>query len=238
MPITTVLFDLDGTLLPMDQEVFVRTYLRLLAKKMAPLGYDPQRLTEAIWKGTAAVVKNDGVQTNEQVFWQVFRSLFGEAMMRDMPVFEAFYRNEFQQVAEVCGKNPAAAELIGNLQKRGLRLVLATNPLFPAVATHSRIRWAGLEPGDFALVTTYENSRRCKPDPDYYRDILEELGLTAEECVMVGNDACEDLAAAQAGLPVFLLTDCLICKPGCDISRVPHGGFGDLRSWLDGLMER
>ena len=116
--------------------------------------------------------------------------------------------------------------------------MLATNPLFPAVATHSRIRWAGLEPGDFALVTTYENSRRCKPDPDYYRDILEELGLTAEECVMVGNDACEDLAAAQAGLPVFLLTDCLICKPGCDISRVPHGGFGDLRSWLDGLMER
>ena len=57
MPITTVLFDLDGTLLPMDQEVFVRTYLSLLAKKMAPLGYDPQRLTEAIWKGTAAVVK-------------------------------------------------------------------------------------------------------------------------------------------------------------------------------------
>ena len=55
---------------------------------------------------------------------------------------------------------------------------------------------------------------------------------------MVGNDACEDLAAAQAGLPVFLLTDCLICKPGCDISRVPHGGFGDLRRWLDGLMER
>ena len=95
MPITTVLFDLDGTLLPMDQEVFVRTYLGLLAKKMAPLGYDPQRLTEAIWKGTAAVVKNDGVQTNEQVFWQVFRSIFGEAVMRDIPVFEAFYRNEF-----------------------------------------------------------------------------------------------------------------------------------------------
>ena len=140
MPITTVLFDLDGTLLPMDQEVFVRTYLSLLAKKMAPLGYDPQKLTEAIWKGTAAVVKNDGVQTNEQVFWQVFRSLFGEAVTRDMPVFEAFYRNEFQQAAEVCGKNPAAAELIGDLQKRGLRLVLATNPLFPARSPRSKRR--------------------------------------------------------------------------------------------------
>ena len=232
MPITTVLFDLDGTLLPMDQEVFVRTYLGLLAKKMAPLGYDPQRLTEAIWKGTAAVVKNDGVQTNEQVFWQVFRSIFGETVMRDMPVFEAFYRNEFQQVAEVCGKNPAAAELIGDLQKRGLRLVLATNPLFPAVATHSRIRWAGLEPGDFALVTTYENSTHCKPNPAYFSDVAESLGLAPESCLMVGNDAREDTAAEQVGMKVFLLTDCLINKDGKDISAYPQGSFEQLMDYV------
>ena len=37
MSITTVLFDLDGTLLPMDQEEFTKGYLNLLVQKFAPL---------------------------------------------------------------------------------------------------------------------------------------------------------------------------------------------------------
>ena len=232
MAITTVLFDLDGTLLPMDQELFLKAYLGGLCKKLAPLGYDPKAVTDCIWKGTGAMVGNDGAQTNEAVFWQVFCSLLGEDTRKDEPVFEDFYRNEFQKVAEVCGKNPAAKELIEGLKAKGLRLVLATNPLFPAIATHSRVRWAGLEPEDFAYITTYENSSRCKPNPDYYREILDKLGLQTEECVMVGNDAQEDGAAAALGLPVFLLTDCLIDRSG-EVEKFPHGGVKQLLEWLE-----
>ena len=232
MAITTVLFDLDGTLLPMDQELFLKAYLGGLCKKLAPLGYDPKAVTDGIWKGTGAMVGNDGAQTNEAVFWQVFCSLLGEDTRKDEPVFEDFYRNEFQKVAEVCGKNPAAKELIEGLKAKGLRLVLATNPLFPAIATHSRVRWAGLEPEDFAYITTYENSSRCKPNPDYYREILDKLGLQTEECVMVGNDAQEDGAAAALGLPVFLLTDCLIDRSG-EVEKFPHGGIKQLLEWLE-----
>ena len=232
MAITTVLFDLDGTLLPMDQELFLKAYLGGLCKKLAPLGYDPKAVTDGIWKGTGAMVGNDGAQTNEAVFWQVFCSLLGEDTRKDEPVFEDFYRNEFQKVAEVCGKNPAAKELIEGLKAKGLRLVLATNPLFPAIATHSRVRWAGLGPEDFAYITTYENSSRCKPNPDYYREILDKLGLQTEECVMVGNDAQEDGAAAALGLPVFLLTDCLIDRSG-EVEKFPHGGVKQLLEWLE-----
>lgn len=235
MPITTVLFDLDGTLLPMDQELFIKAYLAGLCKKLAPLGYDPKAVADGIWQGTAAMVKNDGSRSNEEVFWQVFCGIFGEKAREDMPVFEDFYRNEFQQVAQVCGHDPASKKLIDSLKARGLRLVLATNPLFPAIATHSRIRWAGLEPEDFELVTTYENSSCSKPNPAYYQEILDKLGLKAGECVMVGNDATEDVAAAKVGLPVFLLTDCLIQKPGVDISGLPQGGFAQLQSWLESL---
>ena len=227
-----ILFDLDGTLLPMDQELFLKAYLGGLCKKLAPLGYDPKAVTDGIWKGTGAMVGNDGAQTNEAVFWQVFCSLLGEDTRKDEPVFEDFYRNEFQKVAEVCGKNPAAKELIEGLKAKGLRLVLATNPLFPAIATHSRVRWAGLEPEDFAYITTYENSSRCKPNPDYYREILDKLGLQTEECVMVGNDAQEDGAAAALGLPVFLLTDCLIDRSG-EVEKFPHGGVKQLLEWLE-----
>ena len=63
-------------------------------------------------------------------------------------------------------------------------MVLATNSIFPRIATENRIRWAGLEPDDFALITTYENSTYCKPNPAYYREVLGKLGLEAEECLV------------------------------------------------------
>ena len=94
MAITTVLFDLDGTLLPMEQEDFLKAYLGGLCKKMAPLGYAPQALTAAIWKGTEAMVKNDGTHRNEEVFWQVFSSLMGADARKDEPMFEDFYHKE------------------------------------------------------------------------------------------------------------------------------------------------
>ena len=117
----------------------------------------------------------------------------------------------------------------------GLRAILATNPLFPAAATLSRIRWAGMEPEDFEWVTTYENSSYCKPNPQYYQEILERTGLKPEECLMVGNDAVEDTAALAIGIPVFLLTDCLINKGQADISLYPNGEFRDLEAFLEVL---
>lgn len=236
MSIKIVLFDLDGTLLPMDQDVFVGSYFKLLAEKLAPRGYDPKQLVGDIWAGTAAMVKNTGETTNEEVFWKKFEEIYGEHVRDDEPIFDAFYRNEFQQVQAVCGHNPMAAEVVHHLKEKGLRVALATNPIFPAVATESRIRWAGLIPEDFELFTTYENSSHCKPNPDYYRDILEELGAKPEECLMVGNDVTEDMIAEKLGMSVFLLTDCLINKENKDISSYPHGDFSQLLEFIDNIQ--
>lgn len=233
--ITTVLFDLDGTLLPMDQDLFIKAYFGGLAKKLVPHGYDPDLLIKSIWAGTAAMVQNDGAVTNEEVFWKKFEAFFGENARNDEPLFQNFYENEFQQIRQVCGHNPKAAEVINAIQEKGLRIALATNPLFPAIATQSRTRWAGLKTEDFELITTYENSRHCKPNPDYYRDILETLHVTAEECLMVGNDAAEDLVAESLGMKVFLLTDCLINKHGKDISAYPQGSFPELLAYIQAL---
>ena len=63
--LTTILFDLDGTLLPMDNDAFTKGYFKLLAARLAPLGYEPAKLVDSIWAGTAAMVKNDGSQNNE-----------------------------------------------------------------------------------------------------------------------------------------------------------------------------
>lgn len=230
-----VLFDLDGTLLPMDQDTFVKAYFGQLAKTLAPHGYDTKRLVDGIWAGTAAMVGNDGSCTNEEAFWKCFSGIFGDRVLDDKPLFDEFYRVEFQEVKKVCGFNPLSAKTVAGLREMGLRVVLATNPIFPAVATQSRIRWAGMEPEDFERYTTYENSRYCKPNPDYYREILDKLGAAPEDCLMVGNDVTEDMVAGTLGMRVFLLTDCLINKDGEDISAYPNGGLEELMAYIKGL---
>ena len=233
--ITTVLFDLDGTLLPMDQEVFVKAYLGSMSKKMAPHGYDPETLIKAVWKGTGAMVQNDGTAQNETIFWDTFQSVMGRNCREDEALFDAYYQTDFQRVKEVCGFNAQAKQTIAEIRAMGLNTILATNPLFPPIATHSRLRWAGLEPEDFSLITTYDNSSFCKPNPDYYREILGKLNLRPEECLMVGNDAAEDMAAQAVGMRVFLLTDCLINRDGRDLSPYPRGGFPELMDYIRSL---
>ena len=237
MHLTTVLFDLDGALLPMDQEAFTTGYFKLLAKKLAPHGYEPKSLVDAIWAGTAAMVKNDGSRTNEQAFWKKFSAIYGAEKARaDEPLFEDFYANEFSAAREICGFNAAAAETVRRLKARGLRAALATNPIFPRIATEQRIRWAGLAPEDFALCTTYENSTFCKPNPAYYLEIARTLHVQPEECLMVGNDATEDMAAREVGMDVFLLTDCLINAKNRDLNAYPRGDFAALNAYIDALQ--
>ena len=232
MSIKMVMFDLDGTLLPMDMEEFTGGYFKLLARKTAPYGYEAEKLVRAIWHGTAAMVKNDGNCSNEEAFWKDFTGIYGEEALKDRGLFDEFYANEFRDAKQFTGYNPKAAESVKRIKEQGLRVALATNPLFPSVATETRIRWAGLEPEEFEFFTTYENIGYCKPNPDYYREVLRRAGLPAEDCLMVGNDVGEDMVAGELGMKVFLLTDCLINKDNADISRYPHGSFDELAEYI------
>ena len=235
MSIKVILFDLDGTLLPMDQDIFVKAYFGGLSKKLAPLGYDSEKLIPAIWTGTKAMVQNNGEVTNEKAFWNKFSEIFGNKAREDEPYFEEFYKNEFQKVKEVLGFSAMAKEVVEKAKSKAFRVALATNPIFPSIATVSRIRWAGLEPDDFELYTTYENSNYCKPNLEYYKSIINKLGVKADECLMVGNDVSEDMVAEKLGCKVFLLTDCIINKENKDISVYPNGNFYDLIKFIDCL---
>lgn len=236
MKIKAVLFDLDGTLLPMDQDVFLKAYFGGLSQKLAPLGYEAKPLIDAIWHGTAAMLQNDGKQTNEAVFWAAFCRFLGKEARDDEAAFDSFYQVEFQKVQAVCGFDERAAQTVERIKAAGIPVALATNPIFPAIATESRMRWAGLSPDDFALYTTYENIGYSKPNPDYYATVASRLGLLPEDCLMVGNDVSDDMVAKKLGMKVFLLTDCLINKGNVDISEFPHGGFAELSHYLDTLL--
>ena len=227
-----VLFDLDGTLLPMDQDLFVENYFILLAKKFASFGYEPNALIKAITHATEAMVKNNGFHTNEVVFWNDYTNSFGPQARSHETLFTDFYKKEFQKLKDICGFNYNSAKIVRDLKDQGIRVALATSPIFPAIATESRIRWTGLEPEDFEFFTSYENIGYCKPNLAYYRELLNRMGLSPHECVMVGNDVDEDMVAYQLGIKVFLMTENLLNKKNVDIDEFPHGDFDDLRKFL------
>ena len=233
--IKTILFDLDGTLLPMEQEKFVKAYFGSLAKKLAPYGFEPEKLVESIWAGMKAMVTNNTDKNNEARWWETFDAYFGELSLKHRDVLVDYYANDFDAVRYSCGHNPAASALVRELKTRGYRVVLATNPVFPATATEQRAGWAGLDVNDFELITTYENSTRCKPNPEYYTEILDKIGAKAEECLMVGNDVAEDMVAETLGMKVFLLTDNLLNKKELDISAYRKGSFGELLEYINEL---
>ena len=186
-----ILFDLDGTLLPMDQDKFTKAYFYSLLKKLAQLGLDAQTpeeqkvLANAIWSGIYEVMKNDGSCTNEERFFSTFSSILGVDMSKFKASLDEFYVNEFNNVSEVCEKNPDIPRIIADLKDKGYRVAIATNPLFPLRANESRLRWAGLNLSDFEFCTCYENSSYCKPSLNYYQGILDVLQVSPDECIMV-----------------------------------------------------
>ena len=236
MKVKAVLFDLDGTLLPMDQDKFIKAYLGGLVKVLAPHGYNPDLIAEALWASTRQMFTNDGSRRNEEVFWDNFCAKLGESVRDEDERLVEYYNTDFQKVKETCGFIPEASMIIRMLHEASIPVILATNPLFPSVATESRIRWAGLDPSDFMLVTTYENSRFCKPNVDYYKEILEKTGLHPEDCIMIGNDVTEDMVAQKLGMRTFLVTDSIINKENKDISIYRHGTFAELVNFIKEII--
>ena len=95
------------------------------------------------------------------------------------------------------------------------------------------VKWAGLDPDEFDLITAYEQSHYCKPNPAYFTEILQKLRLRADECIMIGNDIVEDTAAEKIGIKTFILTDCLIERSNADITAYAHGGFTVLKTFIE-----
>ena len=235
MSIKAVLFDLDGTLLPMDLQVYLKEYFVRLVTKMVQNGYDAESMKEGLYAGMHAMAACDGSCTVQQALINYRIETFGDKLAEIEGLFDEYYRVEFQEVRKTCGFNPKAAETVRKVKDMGYRVILATNPMYPRNGTESRIKWAGLLPEDFEHYTTYEDYHHCKPNTKYYEEVLEKMGLQAEECLMVGNDVEEDMVAEKIGMKVFLMTANLINKYDKDISGYPQGDFDDLMAYIDTL---
>jgi HAD superfamily hydrolase (TIGR01549 family) len=200
-----ILFDLDGTLLDNDMDEFLPHYFQRLGDWVSSI-VPHKPFIAHLMQATRAMMANDGRDTNEEAFAAVFYPLAGRPRAEMEPVFQDFYDREFPHLRQYTRRRPEARTVVQAALDHGCDVVVATNPLFPASAIWQRIEWAGVADLPFRLVTTYENSRACKPNPLYFEQICSTIGRPAHACLMVGDDPV-DMAAAQVGCATFFAID-------------------------------
>lgn len=203
--IKAIFFDLDGTLLPMNEKQFAEGYFYLLSEKMKQYGYDKDKLISTVYRGTELMYYNQGPMTNEDVFFSYFKSVYGEEKMKDKVYFDEFYFDDFKKTKAFCGDNELAKEIVLFCKEHFSKVILSTNPIFPICATKIRMSFVGLSESDFDYVTAYENSCYCKPNPMYFVDLLNKFDLKPDEVILFGNNTYEDgECALKAGIKCYL----------------------------------
>ena len=230
----TILFDLDGTLLPLDMDKFTEIYFKEMGYMFKDM-IEPRLLVKHIWTATQEMVENTEYKTNEEVFMDKFSELIGGDIYEYRKQFDDFYDTLFHKTREAAQSNTLIKEIINILKEKNYRLVIATNPLFPRKAIHHRIEWAGLDRKDFIYITSYEDNHYCKPQLQYYKEVLDAIGRKPEQCMMVGNDVQEDLIALQLGIKTFLVRNHMIHRTQEDIETTHEGYYEDLYEFVKGL---
>ncbi|WP_331274063.1 HAD family hydrolase [Capillibacterium thermochitinicola] len=212
-----LLFDLDGTLLPIDLDFFFRDYLSALSARFAAT-VEPRAFQEKLLASTMAMIQNNDPRlTNEEVFWQDFPARIGLSRSFLEPIFRDFYAQEYRALGNNLPPAGPVRNLLTSALMQGFSITIATNPIFPRYALIERLSWINCHDLPYRLVTSMEQMHFCKPNPNYYREILDLLGAKAGECLMIGNDEEEDMIAARLGIKTCLVTDRLIRREKTEI---------------------
>ncbi len=232
-----VLFDLDGTLLRVQMAEFIPRYINGLAACCADL-VKPQKFQQAMLGSIRMLIQADGngIETNEK---RVFATLHErlavpETLLRER--FEQYRRERIDELRPLVKPIPLARTIVEECRRKGVPLVLATNPVFPKFMIDARLAWGELEEQFFSYLTSFENSCFCKPHAGYFREIAERLQLAPEQCLMVGNDTQHDLAAAAVGMSTFLVDTWIVQREGPSWPCPNRGDHAVLQTYLQEIL--
>ncbi|MBN2604246.1 MAG: HAD hydrolase-like protein [Bacilli bacterium] len=232
--INTILFDLDGTVLPMDFDQFMRQYFINLGIHFKDK-IDPNLLVQYVRECSDLMIGNDTGNTNEEVFMAAFEKRIGHDITEYKEMFSMYYDTLFQRVQATTYPSKEMIESVKILQEKGYTIVLATNPLFPMKANHHRVRWAGLTPEDFSYISAFEMNHYCKPNAMYFEEVLQTIQKKPEECMMIGNDVVDDLGAMKLGIKTYIITDCIVNRNNIDYHSDYKGNYQDFLQFVKAL---
>ncbi|HEU23600.1 MAG: HAD family hydrolase [Mesoaciditoga sp.] len=196
------LFDLDGTLLLSDEEIFYDNYFKLVSSEFPE--FDPKEFISAINEIIKEMTFEDDLRNNYHKFMEKTGLRFRKDPFEFEKRFTDFYTGKFKLLKSLTLPNH---ELIEQMRKLDGIKVLATNPLFPEIAIKERMKWAGLREEEFDLITFMENSHYLKPNPKYFLEIASKIKVDPVECTMIGNDPILDGACQKIGMKFVLIGD-------------------------------
>ncbi len=232
--INTILFDLDGTLLPISSEQFEKIYFGGLSSHFTDM-YPPEAFFKLIWDATIVMMMDTTERTNEEVFMNALGNVVNEKLTEMQRRFEIFYQSDFDKLKAAVIESTEMKEAVTLLKQKGYTLVIATNPLFPKIAIEKRISWTGMNREDFSYVTSFEDNHYCKPQPKFFEEILSGIKKKPEECLMVGNDAQEDMVAKVVGIQTYLITNHLIHRKDKPMVADSIGDYRDFLLYVQSL---
>jgi FMN phosphatase YigB (HAD superfamily) len=173
----------------------------------------------------------DSSRTLKKIFDEDFYKKIGIPAQELLEVIDDFYENEFPKLSSTTSPRPDAVPLMGWAISQGYRVAVATDPLFPRMATYHRLRWAGFDPEQFELISTFENFHFSKSHTAYYAEMLGQLGWPDGPILMIGNDMERDIIPAnKLGLKTYFIDDGSASSPGPEAGR---GNLADFRPWLE-----
>lgn len=237
----TLLLDLDDTLLQTNLNVFVPAYFQALADHLSN-HVAPEITVRALMRGLHIMYEHeDPAQTLMDAFDAEFYSTIGIAKSEISVVLDDFYDQVFPTLVDHTQQIDETAVLIDWALSCGFRVAIATDPLFPRKATYHRLRWAGIDPENVELFSTYEHYHFTKTFPAYYAEVLGRLGWPEGPVLVVGNDIERDLTPAnRLGLATYLIDGASGSGPGPfdaaqDKFEAGRGKLADLRPWLESV---
>ncbi|MHA1945708.1 MAG: HAD family hydrolase [Candidatus Hodarchaeales archaeon] len=205
--ISTLLFDLDNTLIMFDERAFIPIYGRHVHAYFNEEIPSYEKFMKLFLQSTHMMLqKGPEGFTNNEKFAANFAPKVNLSNEEILKRFFHFYENGFDALKDIISPAPKAQELIRFASKH-FNIVAATNPLFPAIATEKRLLWGGIGSVDIPWleVTSADNYSTAKPYLEYYKELLTNINKTPSECLMIGNDKVNDMVAGQLGIKTFLI---------------------------------
>lgn len=182
MAIGGILFDMDGTLLD-SNGLHVRAWQQAFEQHGHTI--PPQRIGPEIGKGgdnlVPAILGPTGKEREEELkdaYSAAFDKLISSERVEPLP---------------------GARELIAEIKRRGLPLALASSSKNDMLERFEKASGWKFQ-GEFDALTTSDDAKNSKPDPDIVHAALEKLGLSPAQCALVGDTPYDALAARAGGV--------------------------------------
>lgn len=196
-PITTFIFDLDGTLV--DSVPDLAGALNNALGDVGMPTFDEGTIRNWVGNGARVLVER-GLSGNTDPNTQQFKPISNELIDH---TFQRFLYHYDLNVCRASTLYPHVYDTLSALSHRGYTLALVTNK--PKKFIAPIVEAFKVEPF-FSLLIGGDSLTEKKPSPLPLKHVCKTLNVKANECVMVGDSKNDILAANAAGMRSIGLT--------------------------------